>query len=153
VWLPLAGGLSMMTKKVLYLFAFISICMPLKSYSDEANKVFIILTTPDVQTQLMAMVLTTELSKHGELEQILLCGPAGALALKNSKDVVLKPINKSPRMLLKALIEKGVNVKVCPLFLPNATLSSDALIGGVTVAKPALIAHKLLEHDVKVFTF
>jgi predicted peroxiredoxin len=127
--------------------------MPLKSYSEEDCKVFVVLTTPDIQTQLMALVLTTQMSKRGELEQILFCGPAGELAIKGSKDVLLKPINKSPQMLLNSLIENGVRAQVCPLFLPNKGLTADALIDGVSEAKPPLVAQRLLEHGVKLFTF
>ena len=43
--------------------------------------------------------------------------------------------DKSPQMLLKNLIKKGVTVEVCPLFLPNKGAAPDKLIEGVTVAK------------------
>ncbi len=66
---------------------------------------------------------------------------------------MLKPFDKSPQMLLKKLIQKGVTVQVCPLFLPNRGGSSENLIEGVTVANPSLIAEQLRESGIKLFTF
>ena len=102
-----SAGKRMKIKKFIYLIAIITVCISLKSHAEEDCKVFVVLTTADVQTQLMALVLTTQMSKHGEVDQILLCGPAGDLAVKNSRETLLKPINKSPQMLLQSLIENG----------------------------------------------
>ncbi|MCG8374848.1 MAG: DsrE family protein, partial [Chlorobiales bacterium] len=77
----------------------------------------------------------------------------GELALKGSKQTMLKPLEKSPQMLLKNLVKKGVTVEVCPLFLPNKGISPDNLIEGVTVAKPPVVAEKLREKGIKLFTF
>jgi len=69
-----------------------------------------------------------------------ICGAAGDIALIGSEEVVLKPINKSPRMVLKFLIENGVTVQACPLYLPNKGISAEDLIDGVTQARPPLVA-------------
>ena len=143
----------MRSRKILCLIAIITICTPFRAFSGEDDKLFLVLTTPDAQTQLMAMVLTTKVSRQQKLDQILLCGAAGDLALKGSEEVILKPKNKSPQMLLKSLIESGVTVQVCPLYMPNKGISAEYLIDGVTEAKPSLIAEKLLEHGMKLFTF
>ena len=143
----------MKVKVLLYFITLVTGSMPLMLYAEEDCKVLVFLTTPDVQTQLMAMVLTTQMSEQGEVDQILLCGSAGDLAVKGSNEVILKPINKSPQMLLKSLIESGVRVQVCPLYLPNNGLTTDKLIDGVNEAKPRLVAKRLLDHGVKLFTF
>ena len=131
------------------------VMMPLQSHAadDDIKGLFVVVTTPDAQTQMMAMVLSTKTVEQGKSVRMLLCGPGGELALKDSKQTVLKPLEKSPQMLLKNLVKKGVTVEVCPLFLPNKGASPDNLIEGVTVAKPPVVAEKLREKGIKLFTF
>jgi len=135
------------------LIAFMSIGAPCHVVAEEDYKVFIALTTPDAQTQTMALVLATQINRQQKVDQILLCGPAGDLVLRNNENIVLKPINKSPQMLLKSLIESGVTVQVCPLYMPDKGVSGADLIDGVTEAKPPLVAERLLARGVKLFTF
>ena len=144
-----------LTKMIRLLVITVVICAPLNTYaSDDAVKgMFVVVTSSDPQTQLMAMVLSTQTLKKEKYVRVLLCSSGGDLALKNGKEVILKPINKSPQMLLKDLINNGVTVQVCPLYLPNKEASLADLITGVTQAKPPLIAEALLEPGVKLFTF
>jgi predicted peroxiredoxin len=114
---------------------------------------FVVVTSPEPQTQLMAMVLSTQAVMKNKHVHILLCGPGGDLALKGGKEVTLKPKNVSPQMLLKGLIKKGVPVQVCALYLPNADKTPADLIDGVTPARPPAIAGALLEPGIKLFTF
>ncbi|MEE4356298.1 MAG: hypothetical protein V2I97_07490 [Desulfococcaceae bacterium] len=115
---------------------------------------FVVVTADDAQTQLMAMSLSTQVKQKGKSVRILLCDDAGDLAMKGSKEVVLKPIDKSPQMLMKNLISQGVTVEVCPFFLANKTFGSPAdLIDGVAIAKPPEVADALLEPGIKLFTF
>lgn len=120
---------------------------------EEVKGLFVVVTSSNPQNQMMAMVLTTQALLKGKTVQVLLCGPGGDLALKDGKEVMLKPKNKSPQMLMKALIEKGVDVQVCALYLPNNAKTAADLIPGVTPAKPPEIAEALLEPGVKLFTF
>ena len=50
-------------------------------------------------------------------------------------------------MMLEDLIKKGAKVEVCPLFLPNAEKTESDLIQNVTVAKPPVVADRLLDKD------
>jgi predicted peroxiredoxin len=100
-----------------------------------------------------ALVLTTEVFRQHKAIRILLCGPAGDLALREGEERIVQPINKSPQMLLRSLIERGVTVQICPLYLPNRGASADELIEGVTRAKPPLVAEQLLREGVRLFTF
>ena len=143
----------MVSRKILYLTAIIFICAPFRVLPDEDCELFLVLTTADTQTQLMALELTTQLTQDQQSVQILLCGAAGDIAFNGSEEVILKPINKSPRMILKSLIESGVTVQVCSLYMPNKGISAEELIDGVTQAKSPLVAKILLEHGVKVVTF
>jgi predicted peroxiredoxin len=131
------------------------VVMSLQSHAaeDETKGLFVVVTTPDVQTQMMAMVLSTQTINQGKSVRMLLCGPAGELAVKNSAQTMLKPLNKSPQMLLLGLIKSGATVEMCPLFLPNKGADAAVLIDGVSIAKPPVVAQKLREEGVKLFTF
>ncbi len=52
--------------------------------ADEPNKLITILTAPEPQTQLMAMVLTMNAIAAGAKAEMLLCGPAGDIALQDA---------------------------------------------------------------------
>ena len=120
---------------------------------DNTKGIFVILTDEDPMTQMMALVLSTQTLEQGKSLQILLCGPAGKLALKNSRQTMFKPINKSPQMLLAGLIARGVEVQICPLFLPNTNISESQLIIGISIAKAPVIAQKMRDEGIKLFTF
>ncbi len=113
----------------------------------------VVLTAKDAQTQLMAMILSMKSLEQKKSVNIVLCSNAGDLALKGMKSEVLKPINKSPKMLLQGLIKKGADVKVCPLYLPNAGKDKSVLIEGVSVANPADVATKLLDENYKILSY
>lgn len=118
-----------------------------------SKSVMTIVTSPNPQTQLMAMVLSVKSMMKGAKVDILLCGPAGDIATKGSKEVKLKPKNMSAQMLLKKMIKKGVDVKVCPLYLPNKGKTKADLIKGISVANPNKMADMLLEDGKVVLTY
>ena len=136
---------------VLSLLAVFAI--PARSMADDAKGLYVFVTSADVQTQMMAMVLSTRTVEQGKSVRMLLCGPGGELAMKESAQTMVKPLDKSPQMMLKNLIKKGVVVEVCPLFLPNKGGTPGDLIEGVTVAKPSVVAEKLREDGIKLFSF
>ncbi len=107
----------------------------------------VMLTSEDAQTQMMGMVLATMSLKKGKEVNMVLCSSAGNLALKDSESPKLKPQDKSPKMMLEDLIKNGAKVEVCPLFLPNAEKTEADLIQNVTVAKPPVVADRLLDKD------
>lgn len=121
--------------------------------NDSAKGLNVALTAQDAQTQLMAMVLSMKTLEQKKSVNVVLCSFAGDLAVKNSKSPILKPLDKSPKMLLKAIIKKGANVTVCPLYLPNAKKDKSALIEGVTVANPNDVAKQLLNEDFKNLSY
>lgn len=119
-----------------------------------ANKgLFVVVTSDDPMTQMMAMVLSGQTLSQGRSVRVLICGKAGELVLKGSKEKLFKPLNKSPQMLLKELMAKGVKVEVCPLYLPNTGKQPSALIDGVTVAQPPAVAAAMAEDGIKLLTF
>ena len=107
----------------------------------------VVVTSSDAQTQQMAMVLSMMTLKQKKEVNMTLCSSAGDLAVKGMKSTVLKPMDKSPKMMLKAIMKKGAKVQVCPLYLPNAGKDASVLLDGITVAKPMDVAKGLLNTE------
>ena len=122
-------------------------------FASDTKGLNVILTSKDAQTQQMAMVLSMMTLKQGKEVKMTLCSSAGDLAVKGKKSVVLKPMNKSPKMMLQAIMKKGAQVQVCPLYLPNANLKEDVLLDGITVAKPPMVAASLLDSNYTTLSY
>lgn len=115
-----------------------------------------IVTSPEPQTQLMAMVLSLQAAQQGSAVRLLLCGPAGDLALKEapaSATAPQKPKGASPQGLMKKLLEAGAPVEVCALYLPNKGVSPEALVDGVGLAKPPVMAGHLLAENTRILSY
>lgn len=138
---------------LLSLVCLISILAACGHDSANSKKLLVVVTTDDPVTQMMSMVLADRSMKKGATVDILLCGDAGLLALNDCEQVLLKPQNKSPQMMLKDLIENDVNVELCPISLSNSEKSIPNLIDGVSVAKPDQVAGKLLRDDTKILSY
>ena len=126
--------------------------------SAEASKgLNVLMTSPDAQTQMMGMVLSTSvLNDQKKAVNITLCGPAGNLALKDFKAAdVKKPDGTvaNPKMALQGLMKAGAVVQVCPLFLPNAGKDATALVEGISVAKPPMVAAGLTNLEFSNISF
>ncbi len=124
--------------------------------ADEAKKLVTVVTSAHPQTQLMSMVLTMQSLKQGASTHILLCGPAGDLALKDAPPAATAPQapkDMSPQGLMKAIVAAGGVVEVCALYLPNKGVGLDALLDGVGAAKPPAMAARLLADDTVVLSF
>ena len=115
-----------------------------------------ILTAPEPQTQLMAMVLSMQSLKKGSKVDVLLCGPAGDIALTKapaSATAPQKPKGMSPQKLMQKIMQQGGTVEVCAIYLPNKGLGAEALLEGVGQAKPPAMADKLLSANTTVMSF
>jgi predicted peroxiredoxin len=126
------------------------------SAAEERKRLVTILTAPDAQTQLMAMVLSMQSLKQGATVDMLLCGPAGDIALKaapKSATAPQKPKGMSPQKLMKALMAQGGTVEVCAIYLPNKGVGGDALVDGIGLAKPPKMAEKLLAEKTRIMSF
>ena len=120
---------------------------------DVKTELFVVVTSPEPQTQGMAMVLSIQALKQGATVQMLLCGPGGDIAVKNAPQTALKPRGVTPQGMLAKLIDMGVRPQVCALYLPNKGKSAADLIEGVGVAKPPEIAAVLLADRTRLLTF
>jgi hypothetical protein len=119
-------------------------------------KLLTIVATPEPQTQLMAMVLTMQAVQQGAQARILLCGPGGDIGLIDAPDAATAPQapkGMSPQSLMSVLIESGVTVEVCAIYLPNAGLAPEALLPGIGVAKPPEIGAALVAEGARVLSF
>lgn len=125
--------------------------------AEDAKKLVTVVTSPDAQTQLMSMVLTMQSVQQGAKGHILLCGPAGDLALKEapaSATAPQKPKDMSPQGLMKMIMDKtGTKVEVCAIYLPNKGVGADALLDGITAAKPDAMAGALIADNTTVLSF
>ena len=119
--------------------------------------VLINVTSDDAQVQLMSMVLTMQSAQQGAKTNVLLCGAAGDMALRDAPNSVTAgqpPMNMSAQGLMKTVIEKtNTKVEVCAIYLPGKGLDQSALIDGVTVADPAAIAKLMISRDTKIASF
>jgi hypothetical protein len=115
-----------------------------------------ILAAAEPQTQLMALTLTLQSLQQGANVRVLLCGPAGDLALKEPPAAATapqKPANMSPRGVLTKIVEAGAPVDVCAIYLPNKELGADALMPGVGEARPDAMAGHLIAANTRILSF
>ncbi len=129
----------------------------LPAQADEARNLVTVVTSADPQTQLMSMVLTMQSVQQGAKAQILLCGPAGDLALKEapaSATAPQKPKDMSPQGLMRMIMDKtGTKVEVCAIYLPNKGVDASALLDGITAAQPPAMAAALMAENTTVLSF
>jgi predicted peroxiredoxin len=124
--------------------------------ADEAKQMVTILTSQEPQTQLMSMVLTMQSMQAGAGAYVLLCGPAGDLALKDapaSATAPQEPKGMSPQVLMQKIMEQGATVEVCAIYLPGKGVAQDALLDGIGAAKPPAVAKRLLADDTRIMSF
>lgn len=124
--------------------------------AEEKPDLVTVLTSAEPQTQLMSMVLTMQSIQQGASAHILLCGPAGDLALKDapaSATAPQKPRGMSPQGLMQSIMETGASVEVCAIYLPNEEVGADALLDGVTPAQPPAMAARLLAPNARIMSF
>ena len=143
----------MLKRTLLNLGAATALLSSVQVLGDDIKGLNVMLTAPDTQTQMMAMVLSMKTIEQKKEVRIVLCSNAADLALKDSKSEAQKPLNKSPKDLLQGAIKSGASVKVCPLYLPNKGLDKSALIDGVSVAVPDEVAKSLLNKEYKNLSY
>jgi len=134
------------------LLAALLVCAT-SALAQSQTETFFSVTSADNQTQGMAMVLASQMAEQKAAVRILLCGPAGQLALKAYEPPALKPRNVTPKQMMTGLIKGGATVEVCALFLPNADKAPADLVEGVTVAKPPEVAAYMVKPGVRAFGF
>ncbi|MDM7459428.1 MAG: DsrE family protein [Paracoccus sp. (in: a-proteobacteria)] len=143
-------------KKTITAFA---LCMAASgpALADSGENVFTVVTAAEPQTQLMAMVLTMNAVEQGATGRILLCGPAGDIALQDAPETATAgqpPRDASPQGLMKMMMERhDVKVEVCAIYLPGRGDDASVLLEGVTPAAPDEVARALMDDDTVVLSF
>lgn len=145
-----------MKKLSLATVAALSLAMPAVA-QDKPETLVTILTAPEPQTQLMAMVLAASAAQQGVAQHILLCGPAGDIALKDAPDTATAPQpprDMSPQGLMRKIMESPNNtVEVCAIYLPGKGADQSVLIDGVGVAAPAAMAGAMLAENTRITSY
>lgn len=119
----------------------------------DSESLFVVLTSDDAETQMMAMVLATQSLNKDVPVRVLLCSDAGELALKDSESPTFAPAGRSPKQLLLGLMDRGVQVEVCGIFLPNREHAETDLLEGIGTAAPPEVADFMKQRGVRYFTF
>lgn len=135
----------------------ISTALAAPALADDSRNLVTILTAPEPQTQLMAMVLTLNAVQQGASAQILLCGPAGDIALNDapaSATTGQPPRDASPQGLMRMMMtQHNVKVEVCAIYLPGMGADASVLLDGVTPAAPDAAARAIIADDTVVMSF
>jgi hypothetical protein len=142
-----------MTRLLIAVAIAASLALPAQA---DAQRLITLITSAEPQTQLMALILTTQAIQQGAEVRVLLCGPGGDLALEDAPESATAgqpPRGASPQGLLQGIIEAGAVVEVCAIYLPGRGAAPDALIGAVGVARPADIASVMLHPATRVWSF
>lgn len=126
------------------------------AWADSAEKLVTVVTSENPQTQLMAMVLTTQAVEQGADARILLCGPGGDLALSDAPESATAPQpprDASPQGMMQMLMGRGVTVEVCAIYLPGLGADDSVLIEGVGVAQPPAMGAAMMDANARVWSF
>lgn len=137
--------------------SLLSLAAALPAAADDQRNLVTILTAPEPQTQLMAMVLTLNAVQQGATAQILLCGPAGDIALKDAPATATAgqpPRDASPQGLMRMIMDQhNVKVEVCAIYLPGRGADASVLLDGVAPAAPDAAARAIIADDSVVMSF
>lgn len=124
--------------------------------ADSDEKLVTIVTSDNAQTQLMSMVLTAAAVEQGADARILLCGAGGDIALADAPEsatAAQAPRGASPQGLMQMLMNSGVTVEVCAIYLPGLGADASVLIDGVGVAQPPAMAKAMMDDDAQIWSF
>lgn len=144
-------------KRILTAAALAVAALSVPAQAEAPEKLVTVVTAPEPQTQLMAMVLTMQAAKQGVTPHILLCGPAGDLALKDAPESATAgqpPKGMSPQGLMQMIMKQpGAKVEVCAIYLPGKGADASVLLEGVGVANPAEMAGAIIDEKARVMSY
>jgi hypothetical protein len=118
-----------------------------------SQKILTLLSSGDPEAQAFSLILANEARGAGHAVDLVLCGPAGDIALKAAPAAATRPVTPtgmSVRALLEKLVSQDGKVELCAIYLPNRQLKPDAVIDAVSVGKPADVAARMADPAVKV---
>lgn len=125
--------------------------------SNDVPNIVAVVTHPSPQVQMMSMVLSVQAAERGVNVHVLLCGPAGDMALRNAPESVTQmqpPLNISTQSFMTILNQyDNAKVEVCALYLPGNGKTPADLLEGIGVASPAQMAALLVAQDARVLSY
>jgi intracellular sulfur oxidation DsrE/DsrF family protein len=137
--------------------ALIPLSLAMPAMAEGPNRLITILTAPEPQTQLMAMVLTMNAIAAGAEAEVLLCGPAADIALRDAPATATAaqpPRGASPQGLMAMMMaDRGLKVQVCAIYLPGLGADASVLIDGVTAAAPDAMGAAIVAPGTTVMSF
>ncbi|WP_167647740.1 hypothetical protein [Mameliella alba] len=145
--------------KTLFTAAMLAVAtLGLPAAAQEAPDTLVtVLTAPEPQTQLMAMVLAMQALGQGKSAHVLLCGPAADIALKDAPDsatAAQPPKGMSPQGLMQMIMSKpNTKVEVCAIYLPGKGATAEVLLDGVTVADPSTMAAAIMAPNARMASY
>lgn len=140
-------------KKITTVIITLLVAFSAQAADNPEDDLFMVVTSDDAETQMMAMVLATQTMNQGVGVRILLCSDGGDLALEHTEFPSFAPPDRSPKQLLSGLIDQGAQVEVCGIYLPNREYDETDLIDGVGLADPPEVAEYMRQDNVRYFTF
>ncbi len=131
---------------------------PEKIHREDASPTpdwLVILSSPSLETQAMALILARVEAAQGTVVRILLCDEAGMLAVADSEvgSDKVQPADRSPREMLVGLIDAGALVEVCGIFAQTRGIDPSRFLPGVHAASPPGIARQISNSQTRVLTF
>ncbi|MFB4204753.1 hypothetical protein ACEZHJ_13175 [Arhodomonas sp. KWT2] len=137
------------------LLVFIALLVTAGVADAAERRLLTVITADSPQTQAMALILTRQWVRDGGDARILLCDAAGGMAVSASDEggETVQPPDMAPRQMLGGLVDAGVRVDVCAIYLPTEGLSDRDLRPGVGVATPSDIGAVMADPATRLFTF
>ena len=119
-----------------------------------SDDLFTVITSGSDETRMMALILTMQAVNQEREARVLLCDAGGDLAVADEPEgPVFEPAGMTPRQLLRGLIDRGVRVDVCAIYLPQRAYDESDLIDGVGSAQADEVGAYMAEPDVRYFSF
>ena len=116
------------------------------------HRLFVTLTGSSTQDRAMPLVLANQAVDQGLEVRVLLCGDGGHLALADYEAETFDPPGVTPKDLLARLMNHGVVVEVCAIFLPNTEFGEDDLTDGIGIAQPGDVAAYMMGPRTRIFS-
>ncbi|ABI56811.1 hypothetical protein ACN2MM_07995 [Alkalilimnicola ehrlichii MLHE-1] len=136
-----------------FALALAPLALPAASHGDEkADRVLVTVNTDRPQAQAMTMILTRQLVEQGTEVRILLCCDGGVMGTNAFDGPTLAGPDATAQQIMQGLMQAGVQVDVCAIFLPNTDFTEEDLIDGVGVATPDDVG-AFMEGDTRFFSY
>jgi len=139
--------------KIATLFALL-LALNSSAYAAEgAKKLFMTITTDDVKESGMGIAIANAMQSAGVKTTVLIGADAVRLVLKEGKQMVFGPTQRTAREMLIALSEKGGTVMLCGMCAKYEEVSARDLIRGTRIVSPNDVAGALLAPKTQTLSF